>query len=134
MPQSGRRQADQMLLLALACGATVESAARQAGLSEATAQRRLKEPAFQQALKATQADLVQRTMGMLTGAAGEAVKTLLGLLKDTNPATVRLGAGRPTDLYQGNRVGDVGPRRGVGPDSQVAGCVRLLPARGRHVP
>src|SRR5688500_17157490 len=94
MPQNGRRQADQMLLLALACGATVEAAARQAGLSEATAQRRLKEPAFQQALQETQADLVQRTMGMLTGAAGEAVKTLLNLLKDSSPATVRLGAAR----------------------------------------
>jgi hypothetical protein len=38
--------------------------------------------------------MVQRTGGMLTAAAGEAVKTLLALQKDTAPPATRLGAAR----------------------------------------
>jgi len=41
MPQRGRKNADQLLLMALACGATVEAAARSAGISQATVYRRL---------------------------------------------------------------------------------------------
>jgi hypothetical protein len=37
---------------------------------------------------------VERTLSMLTGAAGEAVKTLLGLMRENAPPTVRLGAAR----------------------------------------
>jgi hypothetical protein len=94
MPQRGRRRADEALLVALACGATVEAAAAKAGISEATAYRRLKEPAFQQRLRDLRADMVQRTGGMLTAAAGEAVKTLLALQKETVPPATRLGAAR----------------------------------------
>jgi hypothetical protein len=94
MAQRGRRNADQRLLLALACGATVESAARQAGVSESTAYRRLADPAFRRQLQQLQADMVQRTAGMLTAAAGEAVKTLLQLQQASTPAAVRLGAAR----------------------------------------
>ena len=42
-----RKTADEALLRALACGATVENAARTAGISARTAHRRLKEEAFQ---------------------------------------------------------------------------------------
>jgi hypothetical protein len=38
--------------------------------------------------------MVQRSAGMLTAAAGEAVRTLLGLFKESSPPTVRLGAAR----------------------------------------
>jgi hypothetical protein len=94
MTQNGRRNADQRLLLALACGATVESAARQAGVSESTVYRRLADPAFRQQLQAVRADMVQRTAGALTAAATEAVRTLLELQKPAVPAAVRLGAAR----------------------------------------
>jgi hypothetical protein len=80
--------------MAFLCGATVESAARQAGVSERTARRRLKDPAFQQQLQALRADLNQRTAGALTAAATEAVRTLLELLKASAPPAVRLGAAR----------------------------------------
>lgn len=43
----GRRNADEALLAALACGATVENAARTVGISARTAHRRLKEEGFQ---------------------------------------------------------------------------------------
>jgi hypothetical protein len=94
MPQKGKRHADHNLLLALACGATIEAAAAKAGVSESTAHRRLADPAFRQQLHEVRADMVQRTAGMLTAAAGEAVKTLLDLQKGTVPHASRLGAAR----------------------------------------
>jgi hypothetical protein len=94
MAQRGRRGADQALLLALACGATVEAAARSVGVSESTVYRRLREPAFRLRLQEVRADMVQRTSGMLTAAGGEGVKTLLALLKEGMPPAVRLGAAR----------------------------------------
>jgi hypothetical protein len=94
MAQKGRRKADHQLLAALACGATVESAARQAGVSESTAYRRLADPAFGRQLQATRADMIQRTAGALTAAATEAVRTLLELQKAVAPPAVRLGAAR----------------------------------------
>ena len=94
MAQQGKRNADHRLLLALACGASVEQAARQAGVSESTAHRRLVDPAFRQQLQALRADMVQRTAAALTAAASEAVRTLLDLLKPTVPYAARLGAAR----------------------------------------
>jgi hypothetical protein len=94
MAQRGRRNADHKLLMAFVCGATLESAARQAGVSESTAQRRLDDPVFQQQLQALRADMIQRTAGALTAAATEAVRTLLELQKPATPPAVRLGAAR----------------------------------------
>ena len=90
----GRRGADEALLLALACGATIETAARQAGVSESTAHRRLKEQEFSLRLKDAKADMVRRATSMLTASAMESVKTLLDLQKNSHPPAVRLGAAR----------------------------------------
>jgi len=94
MAQKGRRNADHKLLMAFACGATVESAARQAGVSESTAQRRRDDPAFDQQLQAMRADMIKRTAGALTAASTESVRTLLDLQKPSAPPAVRLGAAR----------------------------------------
>jgi hypothetical protein len=94
MPSQGRRSADDLLLMTLACGATVEAAAQKAGVSRATVLRRLREPGFQQRLQEFRSDMVKRTAGMLTAASMEAVKTLLELQKVSVPAAVRLGAAR----------------------------------------
>jgi hypothetical protein len=96
MAHAGRKNADATLLLALACGATVEAAAAKAGVSERTVYNRLADPEFKKQLEATRTEMVERTMGMLTGAAGEAVKTLVGLMRENAPPTVRLGAARAT--------------------------------------
>jgi HEAT repeat protein len=88
------KKGDDPLLLALACGATVEAAARQCRLSSRTVYRRLKDPDFQRRLQAFRGEMVQRTAGALTAASTEAVRTLLDLLKATAPAAVRLGAAR----------------------------------------
>jgi hypothetical protein len=94
MAQQPRKKAEDVLLLALACGATVEAAARQCQLSERTIYRRLAEPDFRRRLQALRADMVQRAAGLLTAAAVEAVKTLLDLQKASAPFAVRLGAAR----------------------------------------
>ncbi|HEY7310273.1 MAG TPA: hypothetical protein VH643_12995 [Gemmataceae bacterium] len=94
MARRGRRNADEQLLMALACGATVDNAARQAGISPATAYRRLADPAFGQRLQQLRGDMVSRTAGTLTAAASEAVRTLLELLKNPTSSAVRLGAAR----------------------------------------
>ena len=92
MTDKPRKKAEDALLLALACGASVDQAARQCGLSIRTVYRRLAGADFRQQLQALRADLVQRTAGALTAAATEAVRTLLELQKPSAPPAVRLGA------------------------------------------
>lgn len=94
MPRGSRKVADEALLLALACGSTVEQAARQAGISRRTAQGRLADPAFKKRLTEMRGDMVKRTAGMLTAASQESVKTLLRLHDRSNPPGVQLGATR----------------------------------------
>ena len=94
MAHKGRRSADNALHLALACGATVEAAARQAGVSVSTAHRRLSDPDFRRQLQTVRAEMVQRTAGMLTAAAMESVKTLLELQQVATASPVRLGAAK----------------------------------------
>jgi hypothetical protein len=94
MPHTGRKNADEALLLALACGATVEQAAQKAGVSARTAHRRLADPAFRHRVQVARGEMVQRSAAMLTAAALEAVKTLLTLQHAAVPAAVRLGAAR----------------------------------------
>jgi hypothetical protein len=94
MARRGKKDIDERLLLALACGATVEATARTVGVSDRTVYRRLADPAFRGRLQQLRADMVQRTAGALTAAGAEAVRALLGLLKDATPPAARLGAAR----------------------------------------
>ncbi len=105
MARHGKKDIDERLLMALACGAAVEVAARTAGVSERTVYRRLQDPAFRGRLQEVRADMLQRTSGMLTAAGGEGVKTLLALMKETAPPAVRLGAARAV-LELGMKVRD----------------------------
>jgi hypothetical protein len=89
-----KKNADEALLLALACGANVDNAARTAGISPRTAHRRLASPEFQERLRKLRTDMVQRTTDMLRATGMEAVKTLVSLQDASQPATVRLGAAR----------------------------------------
>lgn len=60
MFSGNRRHRDTALLLALACGATVEAAAQKAGLSPATVYRRLREGPFQKHLAELRSEMIQR--------------------------------------------------------------------------
>src|ERR1700683_4898153 len=92
---NSKRTADQALLQALACGATVEIAARKAGVAERTVYRRLTDAAFKARLMESRADMVQRTAGLLTGAGMSSVKTLVDLQHDVAVAAgVRRRAAR----------------------------------------
>ena len=90
-----RREAMDTVLMALACGATVATAARKAGLSERTVYRWQAKPAFRQQVDQLRTELQQRTSGMLVGAGMASVKTLVDLQQDgaASPA-VRRGAAR----------------------------------------
>jgi HEAT repeat protein len=94
MSDKFRKKNDHQLLMVLACGATVEAAAKQVDLTDRTIYRRLKDPDFKRRLVEVRAQMVQRAAATLTAAASEAVKTLVGLLNSQEPAPVRLGAAR----------------------------------------
>jgi hypothetical protein len=94
MSDKHRKKDEDVLLLALACGASAEAAAQKCGLSPRTVYRRLKDAAFCRRLQALRADMVQRTSGAMTAAGTESVRTLLELQKPTAPPAVRLGAAR----------------------------------------
>ncbi len=98
MPK-GKRNADHLLLQALAFGATDPQAAQQSGLSLRTVYRRKAEPDFQRQLKAFQADTLQRAQGMLVATATVSAKTLLELQKENVPHACRLGAARANLQY-----------------------------------
>ena len=92
--RQGRKRADEILVVALACGATNEAAAKQAGVGESTVYRRLRDHQFCRKVHRARADIVERIAGTLTAASTEAVRTLLDLQKTNYPPAVRLGAAR----------------------------------------
>jgi hypothetical protein len=83
---------DESLLKLLACGATVESAARKLGVAERTVYRRLTKPGFKERLRALRNDIVERNANTASALATEALKTLLDLMSPAQPPTVRLRA------------------------------------------
>lgn len=82
------------LVLTLACGATVEGAARQAGVSERTVRRRLQDPKFVQKVNKLRSEMHVRVADQLTAASTEGVRTMVQLMKENNTGSVRLGAAR----------------------------------------
>ena len=88
-----RRHANAALVAALAGGATVRDAAAEAGIGEATAHRRLKEPEFRQHVDEARGELIAAAVARLGAASTKAVSTLEGLLTAESEA-VQLGAAR----------------------------------------
>jgi hypothetical protein len=94
MAQRISKAQEQAFLLALAFGATVENAARKAGVSERSAYRRLEDPAFRARRDQLRFDTVLRISGMLTGGGLGSVKSLVDLRDDASvtPAVRRRAA------------------------------------------
>ncbi len=86
MPHRGRKNADPLLLTALAFGATAEAAAQQAGVTVATVHRRLKDPECCRRLQQLRDEAAQRTSSLMTGLRGEAVKNLVELMRPPTAA------------------------------------------------
>jgi hypothetical protein len=95
----GKRNADEQLLLALACGASDEQAALKSGLSVRTVYRRKGEPDFHRRLQALRADMMQRAGGILVASTIESAKTFVLLQKEAVPYPTRLGAARSVMQY-----------------------------------
>jgi hypothetical protein len=94
MARQNNQRADEVLLALLACGATKEAAARQAGVSLSTVKRRLADPDFCRRKQALIAEAGQRMVGAFTAAGPAALQTMVELLKAPASGAVRLGAAR----------------------------------------
>lgn len=93
MTASGRRNANERLIAAFAGGSKVEDAAREAGVSESTAYRRLRDADFKKRVADARAAMVSRVVGQLADASTTAAATLRRLL-NADSENVRLGAAR----------------------------------------
>ena len=85
---------DEILLQALLCGASMDAAAKKAGMSRSAGYRRLANPKFAKQYREAKADLVKRATAILSAGSLEASKALLELTGPKNPPTTRLGAAR----------------------------------------
>jgi hypothetical protein len=94
MAGRGRENADEKILVALACGATVPKAAADAGVSTRTVERRLADPKFRARLHQLRGETLERAGGMLTAATLKSVSTLVSLQDAGHPAGVRLQAAK----------------------------------------
>lgn len=93
MAGNGRQNADSVLIAALASGATVAAAAKQAGVAERTVYRRLEDADFRRQVHEARGEILARTVGTLAEATTRAVSTLCELL-EAEAEPVRLGAAR----------------------------------------
>jgi hypothetical protein len=94
MAGSGRQNADEILIAALAGGATVAVAAQQAGVGERTVWRRLQADDFRARLDAARRQSLASALDVLTKVSTAAAATLADLLKKEYAPSVRLGAAR----------------------------------------
>jgi hypothetical protein len=94
MENEAKQRKDHQLLLALACGASVEVAARAVGISESTIRRRLHEKRFSTRLTQMRSEMSLRVADQLTAASTEGARTMVELMKPAYPPAARLGASR----------------------------------------
>lgn len=104
MPGGNKKAADAALIAHLAAGVSPAGAAQLAGVSEATAYRRLANPVFRQRVEDARAELWKRAMAVLSKSAVEGAIVLRRLLR-SDDAKVRLQAAKIV-LEQGMKVRD----------------------------
>lgn len=81
MPGGSKKAADAALVTHLAAGVSPAGAAKLAGISEATAYRRLADPAFRQRVEVARSDFWERALGILSKGATESANVLRRLLR-----------------------------------------------------
>jgi hypothetical protein len=91
---SARKNMDEVLAAALACGASHEQAAAKAGCSIKTVYRRMQDPEFMELLRKIRGEMIARACAALSAAALQSVQTLLALQDTKIPHATRLGAAR----------------------------------------
>jgi transposase len=132
---------ETLLVLALAKGATVAQAARQAGVSERTVYRRLQRPEFQARIQAIQDETVVRVASVLVSAAQEGIRVLVALQDKDTSASVRRAAARDV-LHLGLRLREAAEierriadlENGAGGAAGGAGTSSAAPAAPRPAP
>ena len=82
----------EIFLAALVCGASVDAAARKAGIARRTAYRRMKDPKFIKRFQEARAEVTKRTSALLSAGSLEATKALMELISPKSPPPTRLGA------------------------------------------
>ena len=92
MSDIDRPTRDEPLLLALARGLSVRDSGSEAGLSEATAWRRLRDATFVAERNRVRGELWNAALGKLTAASAKAVDRLVMLVDDGDSDSVRLSA------------------------------------------
>jgi hypothetical protein len=92
MAGHGRKNCDDALILSLAIGASPATAAAQAGCSETTVKRRLKEPGFREKISAQRSELIQGAIGRLAGGGTAAADELYKLTREGSTEQIRLSA------------------------------------------
>lgn len=118
MSGGARHNADSTLAGGLAMGKTVEEAAKAAGVSPATAFRRLQEPTFKAEVGRLRSAMLERALGTLSEASTLAAMTLSDLASGAESETVRLGAAKAV-LEIGTRL-----REHVDFDERIAALER----------
>ena len=85
----------EALISALLTAPSLAAVAQQAGLSEVTAWRWLKDATFQAAYREARRAVVQHAITQVQQATGEAVETLRGVMQDAEaPASARVSAAK----------------------------------------
>src|SRR4051812_5098455 len=84
----------EVFIAALVCGASVEAAARKAGIARRTAYRRMKDPRFIKRFQEARAEVTTRTAALLSAGSLEASRALMELISGKSPPATRLGAAR----------------------------------------
>ena len=93
MAHRGRKNADDVLALAIAQGKTWADASTLANVSARTVARRQDDPTFRRRIDHIRADMVHRAVGKMADGMVEAAETLRALLKAKSEA-IRLSAAR----------------------------------------
>jgi hypothetical protein len=81
MPGGTKKAADAALIAHLAAGVSPAGAAKLAGVSEATAYRRLANPAFRRRVEKARSDFWDRALGVMSKGASESAIVLRKLLR-----------------------------------------------------
>jgi hypothetical protein len=87
------RRADDLLVAAIAAGASQREAARQAGVSERTAHRRWADPNFRRRVLEARSEIRCQAVGRLTSQSNKATETLAKGM-DAKSESVRVSAAR----------------------------------------
>jgi DNA-binding MurR/RpiR family transcriptional regulator len=88
-------QKQERAISALLQAPSLKEAAKEAGISEATLHRWLKDNAFKEAYRAAKREVVNHAICRLQRSSGQAVKTLEDVMRDgESPATSRVSAAK----------------------------------------